>query len=262
VSEDWLGEEEFVMYLGDNILKEGVGGLVRTYLEERPNALILLTRVKEPERFGVAELRDGRVVRLVEKPKVPPSDLALVGVYVFDRHIFQAARAIRPSWRGELEITDAIQKLIDDGYEVRPKLVKGWWKDTGRLEDLLEANRLLLEEIEPENRGEVVDSELLGRVVLQDGARVVRSTIRGPAIVGEGTLVQDSYIGPFTSIYYGCEIVESEIEHSIVLENSRIRGIRRIEDSLIGKEVEVSPSDEKPRAFRLMLGDHSRVKVV
>ncbi|MDQ4097697.1 MAG: glucose-1-phosphate thymidylyltransferase [Actinomycetota bacterium] len=264
IAGDFLGEDDFVMYLGDNLLGEGVTEFVERFSAERAAARILLARVPDPHRFGVAELdEDSRVVRLVEKPPDPPSDLALVGVYLFDRTIHEAVRAIRPSWRDELEITDAIQWLIDHDYPVRSQVVTGYWKDTGQLEALLEGNRLVLESTPPSVEGKVDDlSRLVGRVVVQPGAEIVRSTIRGPAIIGEGTRVIDSFIGPFTSIYYGCEIIRSEIEHSIVLEQSRIVDMARIEDSLIGKQVEVTRSRSRPQAHRLMLGDHSRVDLV
>ena len=264
IAREFLGDDDFVMYLGDNLLGEGVAEFVRQFAVEKAAARILLAKVPDPHRFGVAELDgEGRVVRLVEKPADPPSDLALVGVYLFDKTVHEAVRAIRPSWRDELEITDAIQWLIDQGHPVRSQVVSGYWKDTGQLGALLEGNRLVLESIEPLVEGKVdEDSRLVGRVVVQPGAEVVRSIIRGPAIVGEGTRVVDSFIGPFTAIYYGCEILRSEIEHSIVLEQSRIVDMSRIEDSLIGKQVEVTRSKSKPHAHRLMLGDHSRVDLV
>ncbi len=278
IAQPFLGDEEFVMYLGDNLLRQGITGLVADFEGERerlsgtfqglegdqgksPAAQILLARVPDPQRFGVAVLDPaGEVVGLVEKPAHPPSDLALVGVYLFDARIHEAVASISPSARGELEITDAIQWLIDHGHRVRCQVVDGYWKDLGELDAFLEGNRLVLEGLEPANHGEVDgDSRLEGRVVLQDGAQIVRSTIRGPAIIGEGTRIVDSFIGPFTSVYYGCEIVRSEIEHSVVLEQSRIIDIPRVEDSLVGKMVEVSRTSRRPRAVRLMLGDHSRV---
>jgi glucose-1-phosphate thymidylyltransferase len=263
-AERYLGDDDFVMYLGDNLILDGITPLVEEFRAERPNSQILLTRVPEPERFGVAELGpDGRVVRLVEKPTQPKSDLALVGVYMFDRHVHEATRAIKPSDRGELEITDAIQWLVDSGYDVRPHLITGWWKDTGRLEDLLDANRQVLDELVPANHGSVdASSRIEGKVVIQAGAVIERSTIRGPAIIGERTRIVDSYVGPFTSIYFDCLIDSAEIENSVVLEQSAIRDLRRIESSLIGKNVEVGRSSERPRAYRLMLGDHSRVGVI
>ncbi|MDP9222091.1 MAG: sugar phosphate nucleotidyltransferase, partial [Actinomycetota bacterium] len=227
------------------------------------DAQILLTKVDDPSRFGVAELGpDGRVLRLVEKPAEPKSDLALVGVYMFGPAVHEAVRAIAPSARNELEITDAIQWLVDAGRDVRPHMVTGWWKDTGHLEDLLEANRKVLEAVEPHVSGEVdAESRIIGRVVVEADAQIVRSTVRGPAVIGRGTRIVDTYVGPFTSIYHSCRVEATEIEHSIVLEYSTIRQVARIEDSLIGREVEVVPSTALPRAHRLMLGDHSKVSI-
>lgn len=263
IARDFLGGEPFVMYAGDNFLIGGITELVDAFRRDSPDAQVLLTHVPNPDQFGIAELDGtGRITRLVEKPKEPASDLALVGVYMFGPAIHEAVAAIKPSWRNELEITDAIQWLIDAGRDVRPYLVTGYWKDTGRLEDILECNRKVLESVEPAVHGEVdTASRLIGRVVVEDGARIVRSTIRGPAIIGRGTRIVDSYVGPFTSIYHGCTIEATEIEHSIVLESSVVRGVNRIEDSLIGKEVEVAPSTALPRAHRLMLGDHSKVSI-
>ena len=263
-AEHFLGDDDFVMYLGDNLILDGITPLVEEFRGQRPNAQIMLVKVPEPERFGVAELgSDGRVVRLVEKPRKPRSDLALVGVYMFDRHVHEATHAIKPSDRGELEITDAIQWLIDSGYDVRPHVITGWWKDTGRLEDLLEANRQVLDGLVPGIEGTVDEhSRIEGKVVVQAGAVIERSTVRGPAIIGERTRIVDSYVGPFTSIYFDCLVDSAEIENSVVLEQSSIRDLRRIESSLIGKNVEVGRASERPRAYRLMLGDHSRVGVI
>ncbi len=263
VARDFLGDEEFVMYLGDNFLVGGITQLVQEFRESAYDAQILLTRVDNPEQFGVAELApDGRVATLVEKPADPPSDLALVGVYMFRGAIHDAVAEISPSSRGELEITDAIQWLIDHDKHVQSHLVTGYWKDTGRLEDMLECNRTVLESLEPAVRGSVdAASRISGRVVVEEGAVLERSTIRGPAVIGRDTVLRDSYVGPFTSIYFGCLVEDTEIEHSIVLEQTTIRGVRRIEDSLIGKQVEVVPSVALPRAHRLMLGDHSRVSI-
>ncbi len=264
VSEDFLGEDTFVMYLGDNLIKDGITSLVEEFRANSPNSQILLARVNEPERFGVAELADGKVVRLVEKPEKPASDLALVGVYMFDKNVMDAVKAIKPSGRGELEITDAIQWLIDQGLTVDPHIIDGWWKDTGRLDDMLEANRIMLETLEPRVEGHVDgESEVLGKVVVEEGAEIINSTIRGPAIIGERTRVVNSFIGPFTSVYFEVNIEGSQIEHSIVLEKSTIRDIPgRIEDSLIGQNVEVVRSPLKPAAFRFMLGDNSRVGIL
>jgi len=261
LAEEFLGREPFVMYLGDNILKSGIVSLVDDFRQRKPNALILLTPVPNPQMFGVAELENGKVVRLVEKPREPKSNLALVGVYMFDSHIFEAARAIRPSWRNELEITDAIQFLVDRGYEVQPHLVSGWWKDTGKIEDILEANRLILETISGLVEGAVDDaSRVSGEVIIEKGASVRSSTIRGPAIIGAGTEIDDSYIGPFTSIQKNCRIVKTEIEHSIVLEGSEIVDVGgRIDESLIGREVRIYKCPPKPLAYRFMVGDKSEI---
>jgi glucose-1-phosphate thymidylyltransferase len=263
IAQEFLGDEDFIMYLGDNFLIGGITEFVEEFTAAPTDAQILLTKVDNPQQFGIAVLdQQGNVVRLVEKPADPPSDLALVGVYMFGRGIHEAVSEIRPSWRGELEITDAIQWLIEHGKSVRSHQVSGYWKDTGRLEDMLECNRKVLEEIEPDIRGTVdARSRVIGRVVLEEGVALHGSTVRGPAIIGRNTQVVDSYVGPFTSIYHSCSLQDTEIEHSIVLEQSVIRGVSRIEDSLIGKEVEVTPSREQPRAHRLMLGDHSKVSI-
>jgi glucose-1-phosphate thymidylyltransferase len=263
ISEDFLRGEPFVMYLGDNILKSGIVTLVKEFEEKKPNSMILLTEVPNPQMFGVAELRDGRVVKLVEKPKKPVSHLALVGVYLFDSHIFEAVKAIRPSGRGELEITDAIQYLVEKGFNVQPHLVSGWWKDTGKIEDILEANRLILEGINGKCEGTVdAASRINGQVVIEKGVSLKNSIIRGPAIIGEGTRVTDSYIGPFTAIGKSCAIVGTEIEHSIVLEGSEIRDIgSRIDESLIGREVRIYKCPPKPSVFRFMVGDKSEIGI-
>jgi len=263
IARDYLGDDPFVMYLGDNLVKDGIAPFVEAFRRDHPPCQILLARVPNPRQFGVAELREGRVVRLVEKPQHPPSDLALVGVYMFDRSIHEAVRAIRPSARGELEITDAIQWLIDAGKTVRPHIIDGWWKDTGKLEDILEANRIILDTLAPRTEGEVVASELHGKVVVAEGAKIIRSVVRGPAIIGPGALIEDSYIGPFTSIGDGVVVRESEVEHSIILEGASLTEIGgRIENSLIGKNVRVYRSGGKPRAYNLMLGDRSEIGLV
>jgi glucose-1-phosphate thymidylyltransferase len=261
VSKSFLGDDDFVMFLGDNLIKSGIATIVNEFCEHRPNAQILLAHVKNPSQFGVAELNGDKVVRLIEKPKEPPSDLALVGVYMFDRHIWEAVDNIKPSWRNELEITDAIQYLIDQNYSVEPHIIDGWWKDTGKLEDMLEANRIILESLDTRIEGKVEGSQIDGRVVVEKGAKVINSHIRGPVIIGENSRIVDSFIGPFTSIYYETEVEQSEIEHSIILERSKVSGISRLEDSLIGKNVTVVKSLKKPKAYRLMLGDNSEVGV-
>jgi len=263
VSRGFLKDEPFVMYLGDNILKSGIVSLVQEFEARKPNAMILLTPVPDPTLFGVAELAGGKVVRLVEKPKEPKSNLALVGVYLFDKNVFEAVDAIRPSWRNELEITDAIQYLVEKGYEVQPHLVSGWWKDTGKLEDMLEANRLILETIQSRNEGEVdPESRVGGQVAIEKGVVLRNAVIRGPAVIGEGSEVADAYIGPFTAIGKNCRIVGTEIEHSIVLEGSEIVDIGgRIDESLIGREVKIYKCPPKPSVFRFMVGDKSEIGI-
>jgi glucose-1-phosphate thymidylyltransferase len=263
ISEAFIAGDPFVMYLGDNLLNRGIREFVDEFAREQPAAQILLARVPDPQMFGVAELSDGRVVRLVEKPKVPKSDLALVGVYMFGREIFDSVKRISPSFRGELEITDAIQDLIETGHDVRPHIVEGWWKDTGKLADLLEANRLILDTMERRIEGTVDDaSRLEGKVIVEAGAHVERSVVRGPAIIGAGARLVDAYVGPFTAIGDRVEIRETEIEHSIVLEGATITDLgNRIEDSLIGRGVTIYRLPVRPSAYRFMLGDNSEVGV-
>ena len=263
ISEPFLSGQPFVMYLGDNLLNRGITSLVQEFERERPAAQILLARVPDPQMFGVAELADGRVVRLVEKPEHPRSNLALVGVYMFGESVFESVKRIKPSFRQELEITDAIQDLIDRGLEVRPHIVEGWWKDTGKLEDLLEANRLILDTIEPRVEGEVDEaSRVEGKVVVEAGARIERSVIRGPVVIGAGAHLQGAYVGPFTAIGPRVEVRETEIEHSIVLEGAVIIDLgTRIEDSLIGRNVRIVRQPVRPTAYRFMLGDNSEVGI-
>jgi glucose-1-phosphate thymidylyltransferase len=258
---DFIGDDDFVMYLGDNLLTSGITDVVEQFRTGGAAAQVMLAKVTNPQQFGVAELDDtGRVVRLVEKPADPPSDLALVGVYLFSSKIIDAARAIHPAPRGELEITDAVQWLIDAGHRVDSHIVStGWWKDTGKLEDLLDANRIVLDALSPRNNGILRGSSTQGRVVIERDVELVDSFVRGPAIIGHGTKLTRTFIGPYTSIAHGCEIVDSAIEHSVVLDHSIIHGVERLEDSLIGKQARVGRSDHRPRAHRLMVGDHSQV---
>jgi glucose-1-phosphate thymidylyltransferase len=263
VARDYLGDDDFVMYLGDNFIVGGISSLTAEFVISRPDAQIMLTTVPDPRQFGVAELDDsGQVIGLDEKPEHPKSDLALVGVYLFTPAIHEAVRRLRPSARGELEITEALQWLIDSGHKVRSTIISGYWKDTGNVADMLEVNRMVLEGLAVRQDG-VVDSatELIGRVTIEAGAQVSRSRIVGPAIIGAGARVDSSYIGPFTSVAAGCAILDSEIEYSIVLRGASLRGVRRIEASLIGHDVEVTPAPRVPRAHRLVLGDHSRVQI-
>lgn len=261
ISEPFIGRDPFVMYLGDNLLNRGITEFVEQFVKESPAAQILLTPVPDPQMFGVAELNGDKVVRLVEKPKEPKTNLALVGVYMFGPEIFASAKLIKPSFRNELEITDAIQNLIDRGLRVMPHLVSGWWKDTGKLEDMLEANRLILETLAARVEGTVdAGSKLEGMVIVEAGATIENSVIRGPAIIGPGAKIKDAYIGPFTSIGRDVEIRHSEVEHSIVLEGSLIHDLDvRVADSLIGRGVKIHRLPLKPSAHRFMLGDNSEV---
>ncbi len=257
----FLGTSPFLMFLGDNLLRGGLTRLATRFMTGGFAAAILLTEVKDPTQFGVAVVEDGRVVRLVEKPKDPPSNLALVGAYCFGPTIHHAIDRLEPSWRGEYEITDAIQTLIDQNLSVDATLVEGWWKDTGRPEDVLEANRLVLEDIENQIDGTVDDeSHLEGRVIVGLGAQVIRSTIRGPVSIAAGARIQDSYVGPYTSIGQGVLISHTEIENSVVLTDSKISAVNgRIDQSLIGRGVTVSGVQTRPRAVHLILGDQSRI---
>jgi glucose-1-phosphate thymidylyltransferase len=262
-AERYLGDSPFVMYLGDNLLQGGIEALVAAFRAGAPDALILLTPVPDPEQYGVAELRDGAVVRLVEKPPEPKTDLALVGVYMFTPAIHAAARAIEPSGRGELEITDAIQYLVDQGLRVEPHIVEGWWKDTGRLEDMLAANRLVLDTIEGRVEGELVDSRVDGRVVIEAGARLERSAVRGPAIIGAGARLSDCYIGPYTAIGEDCVIRNAEVEHSILLARSSVCDLAgRMESSLLGRNVSIGRDQRQPRAYRFLVGDNSEIGIL
>lgn len=270
-AEPFLGASPFVMYLGDNLLQGGIVELVSRFREQRPDALILLTPVSDPQSYGIAELEGaeslngsvGKVVRLVEKPTQPQSDLALVGVYMFTPEIHGAARAIRPSQRGELEITDAIQHMVDAGLQVEPHIVRGWWKDTGQLQDMLEANRLILDNLDDDVQGELIDSKVEGRVVVAPGAKLERATVRGPAVIGAGAILRDCYIGPYTAIGERCTVVGAEVEHSILLEGASVCDLRgRMESSLLGRNVTVRRSDEQPRAFRLLVGDNSDISLL
>lgn len=264
VARDFLGDDPFVMYLGDNLIAGGITSLVEEFQADDSNAMILLAEVDNPEQFGVAELdAEGVVKRLIEKPPEPPSNLALVGVYMFDANIHQAVDRIQPSARGELEITDAIQDLIDHGLVVHPHRVRGWWKDTGKLEDMLEANHIVLEQLRVKRRGKVgVNSRIEGRVELGEGVELVDTLIRGPVVIGAGTRLDHAFVGPYTSIGENCQLSHCEIENSIVLANSTIREVPgRIDGSLLGRNVKIERSEEKPKAYRFMLGDNSEVGI-
>jgi glucose-1-phosphate thymidylyltransferase len=262
-AEPFLADSGFVMYLGDNLLQGGIAELVAAFRAAEPDALILLTQVPDPEHYGVAELHDGRVIRLLEKPPEPQTDLALVGVYMFNPSVFDAARAIKPSGRGELEITDAIQRLVDDGHSVEPHVVKGWWKDTGRLEDMLAANRLVLDTIEGRVDGDLIDSQVDGRVVVERGARLERCAVRGPAIIGAGAQLKDCYVGPYTAVGEECRIENAEVEHSILLAGAAVCDLAgRMESSLLGRNVLIGRDHRQPRAYRFLVGDNSEIGIL
>ena len=275
IARDFLGDDDFVMYLGDNMLQQGLVDFVSVFEKGKaaaaaptldgavpaPAAQILLCPVPDPPRFGVARVDEqGHVVELIEKPEDPPSDLALVGVYLFTPAIHEAVASIDPSPRGELEITDAIQWLIDHGQVVRHDELQGWWLDTGKKDPLLESNRRVLEELETRIDGDVDDASVIdGRVVVESGARIVASHVRGPAIIGAGTLVSDAYIGPFTAVAEDCRIEHSELDNSVVLARAVISGVPRLVDSLIGRDAHVHRSGQRPKATRLMIGDHCSI---
>lgn len=266
ISRDFLRDDRFVMFLGDNVIEGGITKLIRDFADNEWNSQIVLKEVGNPSAYGVAKMRaDGSIERLVEKPERPPSQLALVGIYMFDRHIFEAVDAIKPSARGEYEITDAIQWLINQGYTVFPHIHRGWWIDTGKPTDMLEANSHVLEEIKPSiaDSADIDDRSTVDpRVTLQAGARIVNSVLRGPTVIGRGTVIENSYIGPFTSIYHGCQIRNCEIERSIILENSKVIDIdRTLRDSLIGRNATVNRNDSKPSGLKMNLGDHSALWV-
>lgn len=265
IAKEYLGDEDFVMYLGDNFILDGVESFIRRFQERdaQVSAQILLAKVPDPHRFGVAVLDEsGAVVRLVEKPKNPPSDLALVGVYLFDKSIHEAVASISPSLRGELEITDAIDWLLERGLSVRSSVVDGYWKDLGEPEALLEGNRLALEGITADIRGLVdASSRIEGRVLVEEGAEIRGSLVRGPAIVGAGAIITDSFIGSYTSIGPRCTVTRSEIEYSIVLADSSVEDIMRLEGSVLGKGVRLSKRRSRPSALRLVVGDHSVVEM-
>jgi len=263
-AKEFLGDSSFLMFLGDNLIGGGIREFVQQFENLGPAALILLKKVPDPRVFGVAELNDkDEVIRLVEKPKKPKSNLALVGIYLFSSEIHKAIAKIKPSWRGELEITDAIQKLLDMGKNVKTHILKGWWLDTGKKDDILEANRLVLDEfLKSDIKGEVdSQSKIVGRVEVRDKAKIQNSTIRGPVSIAEGCRIKDSFIGPFTSIGAGVVVDGSSVEHSVILEGSCIYGVERLEDSLVGKNTQIVHSDKNFKAIRLFIGDDAKVEL-
>lgn len=265
ISQEFLGNESFVMFLGDNVIQGGISPLIRDFDNNDWNSQIVLKQVADPRAYGVAELRpDGSIARLIEKPANPPSNYALVGIYMFDANIFKAVNAIRPSARGELEITDAIQWLIDHGYRVYPHIHEGWWIDTGKPIDMLDANSYVLDELTPSIAADAVieNSEIDARVTVQARARIVNSTVHGPAIIGEDCVIENSYIGPFTSIYHHTTIRNCEIVRSIVLEHSSLIDIQTmVRDSLIGRKVTIRHNDQRPTGLKLNLADNSTLSI-
>lgn len=266
IAQPFLRDEPFVMFLGDNVIQGGISSLISDFTNHEWNSQIVLKEVPNPSAFGVAKLRpDGTIERLIEKPKDPPSNLALVGIYMFDAHIFEAVHAIQPSWRGELEITDAIQWLIDHGYTVTPHIHTGWWIDTGKPTDMLEANCAVLDEIVPSIAADayIENSQIDRRVTVEAGARIVNSVIQGPTIIGEQAQIINSYVGPYTSLYHHVTIENCEIDRSIVLEHSTIRDLRtRLHGSLIGRNVIIQDKVERPHTLTMNLGDYSSVWIV
>ena len=258
----FLGDSDFIMYLGDNLIGEGVNHLIERFERERLDALILLKEVDDPTRFGVAALDEaGNVVRLVEKPKVPPSNLALVGVYVFSSKIHTAIERIKPSWRGELEITDAIQEMINLGFRVKAEKLNSWWLDTGKKDDIMYANAKVLDEFaKREIKGEVRESRVEGRVTIEEKAKIINSTVRGPCVIGRNCHIENSFIGPYTSVGNGTKIIESSVEYCVILENAIIKGIERLEESLIGRNAKIL-KNQKHRTLKLNIGDYSEVEI-
>ena len=263
IARHYLGDDDFVMYLGDNFLVDGLTEVLARFRGDRPDAQIMLTPVADPSRFGVAELADdGRLLAVEEKPPSPRSNLAIMGIYLFSPIVHEAVRSIKPDPRGELEITTAIQWLLEHHARITSHVVRGYWKDTGHVEDMLECNRLVLEGLEARIDGDVDElTEIVGRVVVEEGARIIGSRLVGPLIVGADTVVRDSYVGPFTSIGQGCLLTDTELEFSIVMEQSSVEGVRPLRDSLIGKEVAIKPAVTTSSAHQLVLGDHSRVRI-
>ncbi len=261
IARDYMGETPFVLYLGDNFLLGGVKPFVDSFRENGANCQILLHPVKNPQAFGIAELVDGRVTRIVEKPASPPSNLAVIGVYMFDQHVFEAVERIKPSARGELEITDTIQYFIDKGLDVQAELLDRYWIDTGKMDDILEANRMVLQSLAPSNQGQMDErTRVYEPVILEKGASVVNSVLRGPLVIGEETEIIDSYVGPNTTIDHHCRLKGVRVEGSIILENTSIEDIHwPIDRSLIGRHVKLRGGQAVGGSYSLTLGDHSEI---
>lgn len=264
LAEEFVGKDRFIFYLGDNMVVGGVRRFIDEFLRSDCNCFLTLSKVKDPERFGVPEILDGRIVSVEEKPKHPKSSFAVAGIYLYDHHIFEAVKSITPSARGELEISDAHQYLIDKGYKVGFAEITGWWKDTGKPLDLLEANRLILDNIAPSITGDVDErSTVAGKVIIERGTRIINSVVRGPVIIGENCVIEDSFVGPFSSIGSNTVVRKSEIEYSIILRDCKILNIGiRLEGSILGNDVEIVEASGKPLVHRFLIGDQSRVEVV
>lgn len=265
VAGNFLKDEPFLMFLGDNMLRNSIFSYREKFELGKKQAFVLLTHVDNPQQFGIVELKDKKIVRMVEKPKDPPTDLALIGVYFFDKTIHEAIEHIKPSGRGELEITDAIQWLVDNKYEVEAEVIDGWWKDTGKPDDIIEANRLILEDVHRDIGNAKIDdkSKVFGRVKLAKGVEIINSTILGPVIIGEKAKIVNSYVGPFTSLSEGVELRNAEVEYSVVMSNTHIKNIKcRMHKCLIGKDVHIYRSSEMPRVYEFILADDSSVRLV
>lgn len=267
VSESFIKDDSFIFYLGDNVIVGGIKRFLEEFRNSNNNCQLVLSKVKDSQRFGVPEIKKGKIIKVEEKPKTPKSNFAVTGIYFYDSHIFEAVNNIKPGWRGELEISDAHQYLIDKGYRVGYSEITGWWKDTGKPEDLLEANRLVLEQIINHEKsiikGEVDNhSDIIGKVIIEKGAKILNSSVLGPVIIGKNTIVENSYIGPFTAIYYDCQMLNSEIEYSIIMEKSKVIDVEtRIERSILGKSVEIVKGDSRPKTQCFILGDQSNIKL-
>ena len=263
ISERFIGKDDFVFYLGDNMVIGGIKRFIEEFEKSDCNCFLTLATVKDPERFGVPVIKNGMILRVEEKPKKPKSPFAVAGIYIYDHHIFEAVKRIKPSQRGELEISDAHTYLIEKGFKIGYTEITGWWKDTGKPSDLLEANRLVLDNLEPSIKGEVDNlSTVAGKVVLGRGSKVINSVVRGPAVIGDNSVIENGYVGPFTSIGNNCLILNSEVEYSIVLRDCKILNVKiRIEGSILGHDVEIVEANGKPHVHRFMIGDQSRVEV-
>jgi len=259
---DFVGDSPFIVYLGDNILQYGIKEHLEKFVSGGYDAMILLKEVDDPTRFGVAKFDEkGRLVKLIEKPKEPPSKFALVGVYFFKPVVFEVIKDLKPSWRGELEITDTIQLMLERGFKVGYNFVEGWWVDTGKKDDILYVNMLILDErIRRDVKGEIVNSRVEGRVTIGKNTKVVNSIIRGPTIIGENCLIENSFIGPYTSIGDRCQILNSSMEQCVILENTLVKNIERLEESLLGRNVKVLKSS-KHNAIKMHVGDYSEIEI-